>query len=130
MKEKIKFFDKLITKVILISIIIIVVSVSTLSFISIKKQKDTYLSEYRKRGASLCKSLASNSSYGLLTGGKEEVINITNGIFKDKDVLFAYIVDFEGHIFFYEENRVENSQSKNGHPLPLKPQPSTSERAP
>jgi len=111
MKEKIIIYHKLITKVISISLIIIFVSIATLSTLSIKKQKEAYFSEFSKRGTSLCKSMASNSSYGLLTGSKEDIINLTKGIFKDKDVLFVLIKDLEGNVFYYEENSNNNNRS-------------------
>lgn len=62
-------------------------------YILINLQKQMIMEEHMEFAISVAENLAANSEYGFITGDREILQSLINGIKKEKDVLYAAIVE-------------------------------------
>ncbi|MCK5706784.1 MAG: response regulator [Candidatus Aureabacteria bacterium] len=114
MRDKSKYNQKLVVRVLLTFIIIIFIIVSSLSYLFFNFLFDTYHSELKKRGESLCSNLAFNSKYEVFIRDKDAIKTLLSGLLNEEDILFAYIEDEKGKVIVYQikEPKRNNKFSK------------------
>jgi signal transduction histidine kinase len=99
--------------VLIISFLILFTSIILSGFL-IKNQSDLIQGELEKRGRALVKNLAHNSEYGVLIENEQLLANLTEGLIREEDVIYALIYDRNGEILsqrdqgkYYEGKRLE-----------------------
>lgn len=83
-----------------ISIVILITSVS-LTWFFLKSQVVQMQRALENRCESLARSLAYNGEYGVLTGNKEYLRNLTRGVNNEDDVIYSLIHDKKGRVLAY-----------------------------
>jgi signal transduction histidine kinase len=90
--------------VLIISFLILFTSI-ILSVFLIQRQSNQIQSELEKRGRSLVKNLAYNSEYGVLIENEQLLANLTKGLIREEDVIYALIYDKNGRVLTHLDHR-------------------------
>ena len=98
-----------------IPLVILIISLSViLNYLFIKSEEERLMSYITKFGVSLAKNLSSNSEFGVLIGSKAELVRPLEIISKEKDVVFAVVLDVKnrGKVLAHsDKNEIDNIYS-------------------
>jgi len=88
----------LLTKLILTTTILMILSISVLSLVLIDQEKTVIRTDLQERGLALANNLAYNSEYGVLTANVTELSRLITGLLKQPDVGYCIIRGQDGKI--------------------------------
>jgi len=88
----------LLAKLIITITILMICSVSVLSFFLINHEKSVIRTDLQERGLDLANNLAYNSEYGVLTANVVELSRLITGLIKQPDVAYCIIRSPDGNI--------------------------------
>jgi len=99
------------TKINIFAIIMIIAASVFLGVFFIHHETKALAREMDQRAITLIKGLAYNCEYGVLLKNKEELNRLLRGVLKEKDVVFAEIIDKQGNLIT-EQKKEENPHIK------------------
>jgi signal transduction histidine kinase len=78
--------------------IVIVITAVILSLFFVTSQIDQIRADLENRCSSLTRNLAFNSEYGVLTGNREFLVTLTEGLSREEDVIYSLVYSRDGRV--------------------------------